>query len=309
MPHTPVLLNACIESLNINPEGVYVDGTLGGAGHAIEVVKRLSSGRFIGIDKDLEAIERARIRLSGFAEKITLVNDSFSNIKQILENLNISEINGMLLDLGVSSFQLDIAERGFSYMNDGPLDMRMDKNSSITAEDIVNGYSREELTKIIYDYGEEKWAARIAEFITAQRKLSRIDTTFKLVSVIKAAVPKKARADGPHPAKRTFQAIRIEVNRELEILSGTIEDITDKLTGGGRLSIITFHSLEDRQVKETFKKLATGCVCPRELPVCVCGNAPKVKIITKKPILPDRNEVLENPRARSAKLRVIERIR
>lgn len=309
MAHVPVLLNSCIENLNIVPGGVFVDGTLGGAGHALEIAKRIGVGRLIAIDRDESAIKRAEEKLSEYMDKIVFVHDSFANIRRILESLNTCQINGMLLDLGVSSFQLDEAERGFSYMSDGPLDMRMDKSKAFTAEDVVNTYSREELTKIIYSYAEEKWAARIAEFIVREREILRIDTTFRLVEIIKKAIPKKARMDGPHPAKRTFQAIRIEVNSELEILERTILDIVDMMADKSRLAVITFHSLEDRIVKETFKSLAAGCVCPREIPVCVCQNVPKVRIITKKPILPDECEIESNPRARSAKLRVIERMR
>ncbi|MDR1689467.1 MAG: 16S rRNA (cytosine(1402)-N(4))-methyltransferase RsmH [Clostridiales bacterium] len=308
MEHIPVLLNECIEKLNINPEGIYVDATLGGASHAALICEKLNTGMFIGIDKDEEAIERAKAKLSGYPVKKVLMHDSFSNIEQILENLEIKKIDGILMDLGVSSFQLDTPERGFSYMNDGPLDMRMDIGERKTAADIVNTYSLDALAKVIYAYGEEKWAKRIAEFIVAERERKDILTTFELVQIIKNAVPKGARENGPHPAKRTFQALRIELNNELNIIEGAINGAVKFLAKGGRVCVITFHSLEDRLVKETFKSLAQGCVCPRDFPVCICQRQSVLSIVTKKPVLPTEEEVLANPRARSAKLRVAEKL-
>ena len=305
--HISVLLNECIESLNIKPDGIYVDGTLGGAGHSYEICKRLTTGRLIGIDQDMNAINAATKRLEEFKDKVTLVHSNFSNVKEVFENLGIEKADGFLLDIGVSSHQLDEAERGFSYMQDAPLDMRMDTSRSLSAYEVVNEYSEKELNDIIFEYGEERWAKRIAEFIVAERKIKPIETTFELVDVIKKAVPKGARKDGPHPAKRTFQAIRIEVNGELDVLKTAINDMTELLNPKGRLSIITFHSLEDRIVKNEFRKQENPCTCPREFPVCMCNKVSKGKVITRKPILPSEEELLENHRARSAKLRVFER--
>lgn len=305
--HISVLLNECIDSLNIKPDGIYVDGTLGGAGHSYEICKRLTTGRLIGIDQDMNAINAATKRLEEFKDKVTLVHSNFSNVKEVFKNLGIEKADGFLLDIGVSSHQLDEAERGFSYMQDAPLDMRMDTSRSLSAYEVVNEYSEKELNDIIFEYGEERWAKRIAEFIVAERKLKPIETTFELVDIIKKAVPKGARKDGPHPAKRTFQAIRIEVNGELDVLKTAINDMVDLLNPGGRLSIITFHSLEDRIVKNEFRKQADPCTCPREFPVCMCNKVSKGKVITRKPILPSEEELLENHRARSAKLRVFER--
>ena len=305
--HISVLLNECIDSLNIKPDGIYVDGTLGGAGHSYEICKRLTTGRLIGIDQDMNAINAATKRLEEFKDKVTLVHSNFSNVKEVFKNLGIEKADGFLLDIGVSSHQLDEAERGFSYMQDAPLDMRMDTSRSLSAYEDVNEYSQKELNDIIFEYGEERWAKRIAEFIVAERKLKPIETTFELVDIIKKAVPKGARKDGPHPAKRTFQAIRIEVNGELDVLKTAINDMVDLLNTGGRLSIITFHSLEDRIVKNEFRKQADPCTCPREFPVCMCNKVSKGKVITRKPILPSEEELLENHRARSAKLRVFER--
>ena len=270
--HVSVLLNECIENLNINPDGIYVDGTLGGAGHSFEIVKRLNKGKLIGIDQDINAINAAKERLSDFSDKTIFVRDNFSNFINILDDLKIEKVDGILLDLGVSSHQLDEAERGFSYMQDAPLDMRMDNRSDFSAYNIVNEYSEDELTKIISDYGEERWAKRIAKFIVDERKLKPIETTYELVDVIKKAVPKGARKDGPHPAKRTFQAIRIEVNKELSILKKSVHDMTSRLNIGGRLCIITFHSLEDRLIKNSFKEEEDPCTCPREFPMCMCGK-------------------------------------
>ncbi|WP_426349473.1 16S rRNA (cytosine(1402)-N(4))-methyltransferase RsmH [Alloiococcus sp. CFN-8] len=306
--HVSVLLNESIEALNILSDGIYVDCTLGGAGHSGEIIKRLSDkGLLIGIDQDQDALNQAKIKLGGY-ENLRLVKNNFQNIYSILEELEIKGVDGILMDLGVSSYQLDNPERGFSYMKDSPLDMRMNKDGDLTAEYVVNEYSEEELTRIIKEYGEEKFAKRVANFIIKNRNEKRITTTWELVDIIKAAIPAKARREGPHPAKRTFQAIRIEVNSELEIISGTIEDSVKKLNAGGRLAIITFHSLEDRIVKNTFRKLENPCTCPPEFPMCICGKEPMVKVITRKPIEPTEDEVKENPRSRSAKLRILEKL-
>lgn len=301
--HVSVLRDEAIEGLNIRPDGCYVDGTLGGAGHAGEIVRCLGpDGRLIGIDRDPVAIAHGQEVLTG--ENVTLVHNNFSEIKQILRDLHVEKVDGVLLDLGVSSKQLDDAERGFSYMQDAPLDMRMDTTKTFSAYEVVNHYSEEELRRVITDYGEEKWAARIARFIVERRPLC---TTLELVSAIKAAIPKGAREDGPHPAKRTFQAIRIEVNGELRILEQAIKDIADCLAPGGRIAVITFHSLEDRLVKQAMKDLENPCTCPKTFPVCVCGKKPVVRILTRKPIVPSDEEIEANPRARSAKLRVAEK--
>ncbi len=306
--HISVLFEETLNSLNIKDEGVYVDGTLGGGGHSRGILERAKNVRLIGIDRDVEAIKAASERLAEFRDNITLVNNNFSNIKQILNELNVDKIDGAVLDLGVSSYQLDNAERGFSYMQDARLDMRMNPSDELSAYEVVNSYNKEELTKIFYEYGEEKWSARVAEFIVNKRAIKPVETTLELVDIIKAAIPKKVRVEGSHPAKRIFQAIRIEVNNELGILKETVSDIVDMLKPGGRLSIITFHSLEDRIIKKAFLDLAMGCVCPKSFPVCVCNRQPIVKIISKKPILPTKDEEIENPRSKSAKLRVIEKI-
>lgn len=306
--HIPVLLNECIENLNIMPNGVYVDGTLGGAGHSRQICSKLNSdGTLIGIDQDIEAIQNAKNVLQGYGNNLFLENLNFSNIKLILKNLNIECVNGILLDLGVSSYQLDNAERGFSYMNDAPLDMRMDSKSPFSAYDIINGYSESEIERIISEYGEERWAKRISQFIVQFRSQKPVETTFELVDIIKRAVPQGARKNGPHPAKRTFQAIRIEVNGELSILKKAIEDMIDTLSDRGKICIITFHSLEDRIVKDTFKNAENPCICPVDFPICICGKKSKGKVITRKPILPSQLELSENHRARSAKLRVFEK--
>lgn len=306
--HVSVLLNECLDALNIKEDGIYVDGTLGGAGHSSEILKRLSQeGRLIGIDQDTDALKAAQNRLQNF-NNVTFVHNNFHNIKQILDELDIEEVDGILMDLGVSSYQLDTGERGFSYMKDAPLDMRMNRDNEFSAYDVVNTYSEEELYRIIRDYGEEKFAKRIATFIVNARAEKNIETTLELVEIIKNAIPAKARREGPHPAKRTFQAIRIEVNSELSILNRAIEDGVDKLSKGGRMAIITFHSLEDRIVKNKFRDLAVSCRCPREFPICVCGEKAKVKVISRKAIEPTKEEVEINPRSRSAKLRVIEKI-
>ncbi|RKD34293.1 16S rRNA (cytosine(1402)-N(4))-methyltransferase RsmH [Thermohalobacter berrensis] len=306
--HIPIMLDEVLEGLNIKQDGIYVDGTIGGAGHSKEIVKKLSTGRLIGIDQDLNAIKKASKELEDYSDKVTIVHNNFKNIKSVLNDLNIKKVDGVLLDLGVSSHQLDVPERGFSYMKSGALDMRMDTTQQFTAWDIVNKYSVEDLTRIIKEYGEEKWAKRIAKFIERERRKKSIDTTEELVEVIKKAIPASARRKGPHPAKRTFQAIRIEVNRELEILKDTIINIFDLLNTGGRLCIITFHSLEDRIVKRTFKELNKDCVCPPELPICKCDKKKEIEIITRKPIVPTKKELENNPRARSAKLRIGEKV-
>ena len=306
--HVSVLLNECLEGLNIKENGIYVDGTLGGAGHSSEILKRLSNeGRLIGIDQDTDALKAAKERLKDYSN-VTFVHSNFSNIENVLNNLNIDGVDGILMDLGVSSYQLDEGERGFSYMKDAPLDMRMNRENDFSAYNVVNEYSEEDLYRIIRDYGEEKFAKRIASFIVENRQEKNIETTLELVEIIKNAIPAKARREGPHPAKRTFQAIRIEVNSELSILNKTIEDGVEKLNKGGRMSIITFHSLEDRIVKNKFRDLAVSCRCPKEFPVCVCGEKAKVKIISRKAIEPTKEEVEVNPRSRSAKLRVIEKL-
>ena len=292
------------------PDGIYVDCTLGGGGHSSHIVEKLNQGgTLIGIDQDANAIKAAGERLKDYTN-VKYVRDNFSNIKNIVEDLGLGQesINGFLLDLGVSSHQLDEADRGFSYNHNAPLDMRMDQRQSLSAYVVVNEYSADELTRIIKEYGEERWAKRIAEFIVNERKTKPIETTFDLVSVIKKAVPKGARADGPHPAKRTFQAIRIEVNNELGILESTVNDMIDLLKPKGRICIITFHSLEDRIVKNVFRNLENPCTCPRDFPVCVCGKKPKAKVITRKPILPGQEELEYNHRAHSAKLRIVEKL-
>ncbi len=306
--HISVLFDETIDSLNLCDGGVYVDGTLGGGGHSLGMLSRGKDIKLIGIDQDKEAIAAAKKRLAEYQDRVTFVNDNFSNVKHILQNLGIDGIDGAVLDLGVSSYQLDNAERGFSYMHDARLDMRMNKDKDFCAYDIVNSYSAEDLTRIFYEYGEEKWSSRIAQFIIDKRKDKPIETTFELVEIIKAAIPQKARQQGSHPAKRVFQAIRIEVNNELGILDDTIRDIVSILNPGGRISVITFHSLEDRIIKKAFTRLATGCTCPKSFPVCVCNNQPVVKVITKKPVLPSEEEENMNSRSKSAKLRVAEKL-
>lgn len=304
--HRSVLLDECIEGLNIKPDGIYVDGTLGGAGHSSEIVKRLNrNGRLIGIDQDEDAIRAASERLKDF-DNVTIVRSNYENMKSILNELGIEKVDGILLDLGVSSYQLDTADRGFSYKYDANLDMRMDKRQTLTAKDIVNGYSEKELFRIIRDYGEDNFAQNIAKHIVRARGDKPIETTYELNEIIKAAIPAKMRVNG-HPSKRTFQAIRIECNRELEVLKNTMDDMIDLLTVGGRLVIITFHSLEDRIVKTVMKKQENPCTCPPSFPVCVCGNVSKGKVITKKPILPSEREREENSRSKSAKLRIFEK--
>ena len=306
--HVSVLLDECINALNIKEDGISVDCTLGGAGHSSEIVKRLSSdGRLIGFDQDKDALKAAGERLKDY-KNVTYVHSNFYAIYDVLTDLGIDGVDGILMDLGVSSYQLDNGERGFSYMQDAPLDMRMNRENEFSAYEIVNTYSEEELYRIIKEYGEEKFAKRIASFIVKNREEKNIETTLELVEIIKAAIPAKARREGPHPAKRTFQAIRIEVNKELEIISKTILDGVKKLNKGGRMAIITFHSLEDRIVKNTFKELANPCTCPSEFPVCVCNRKPEVKLISRKPIEASKEELEFNPRSRSAKLRIIEKL-
>ena len=303
--HISVLLNEAVEGLAIRPEGIYVDCTVGGGGHSYEIAKRLTTGRLIGIDQDEAALAAAKKHLAPFSEKVTLVHSNFSAVDQVLDDLQITKAHGFLMDLGVSSYQLDTAERGFSYMQDAPLDMRMDPEQKFSAYDVVNTYSEEDLCRIISQYGEERWAKRIAQFIVAQRP---IETTFGLVEAIKKAVPKGARKDGPHPAKRTFQAIRIEVNGELSILEDAIGAMTKRLYVGGRLAVITFHSLEDRMVKQRMASWCQGCICPPDFPVCVCGRKPRAELIYKKGLAPSPQELERNPRARSARLRVCRKI-
>lgn len=305
--HVPVLKDEVIDALNIRPDGIYADATMGGAGHSEEIVSRLSGGRLIGFDQDAEAIAASKKRLERFGSKVTYINQNFKNVIPALSELGINGLDGALMDLGVSSHQLDDGDRGFSYRADAPLDMRMDRRNSFSAFEVVNNYSAEKLEEIIRKYGEERWAKRIAEFIVKERSEHVLETTGQLVEVIKKAMPKGARRDGPHPAKRTFQAIRIEVNGELSILERAVRDFVQCLNPGGRLAVITFHSLEDRIVKSTFADLAAGCTCPKDFPICVCGKKPLGKIITRKPITASEEELLRNSRARSAKLRVFEK--
>ena len=302
--HVTVLLNETVDSINVKKGGIYADLTLGGGGHTSLILER--GGKVVGFDRDITAIENAKEKFA--SRDFISVHDNFANIKNAAKELGIEEFDGIIADLGVSSPQLDNAERGFSYMHNAPLDMRMDKRDSLTARDIVNTYSEEELFRVISCYGEERWASRIAKFIVNEREKASIETTFNLVDVIKAAIPQSARKDGPHPAKRTFQAIRIEVNSELKILEKTIRDSVDLLKKGGRMSVISFHSLEDRIIKTTFSSLSNGCTCPKDFPVCVCTNTPKVKSVGRKPIIPSNEELERNPRARSSKLRTIEKI-
>lgn len=306
--HKSVLLYETVDSLNIKPDGIYVDGTLGGGGHAYEVASRLGeNGRLIGIDQDADAIKAATERLEPFKEKVTIVRSNYRNIQEVLNGLGIQKVDGIYLDLGVSSYQLDTAERGFTYRENAPLDMRMDQRNDKTAADIVNDYTEMELFRVIRDYGEDKFAKNIAKHIVRARENGRIETTDQLVEIIKAAIPAKMRAEGGHPAKRTFQAIRIELNKELEVLTDSIDTMIDLLNPGGRLSIITFHSLEDRIVKLRFRDNENPCICPPNLPVCVCGKKSKGKVITRKPIVPAEEELEENKRSKSSKLRVFER--
>ena len=306
--HKSVLLDETVDSLNVKSGGIYVDGTLGGGGHSYQILKRMNGkGRLIGIDQDEDAVCAATERLREYGDMVTIVRDNYCNIKNVLDNLGITGVDGIVLDLGVSSYQLDTSERGFSYMEDGPLDMRMDNRKNITAEDIVNEYSEMELFHIIRDYGEDKFAKNIAKHIVMERQKERITTTGQLADIVKAAIPMKVRAaKGGHPAKKTIQAIRIELNRELDVLKQSIDTMIDLLNDDGRLCIITFHSLEDRIVKNSFRKNENPCTCPPDFPVCVCGKKSKGKIITRKPVVPSAEELEENRRAKSSKLRVFE---
>ena len=309
--HVSVLLEETIEGLNIRPNGIYVDGTAGGAGHSSQIAKRLSfeqGGRLIAIDRDEDALRAAGARLAGYADRVTFVHSNYAALQSVLADLGISQVDGVLADLGVSSYQLDTAERGFSYMQDAPLDMRMDREQPLRAYDVVNTYSEEELRRILFDYGEEKFARNIAANIVKKRNERPIETTLELAELVKASMPKAAREGGHHPAKRTFQAIRIEVNSELSSISPALDAAVHALRPEGRIAVITFHSLEDRLVKQKFAALASGCTCPREFPVCVCGKKPVVRIITKKPVTAGDDELEVNPRSRSAKLRVAEKI-
>ena len=305
--HVPVLLHECIDALNIRPDGVYVDGTLGRAGHSREIAQRLTTGRLICIDRDQAAIDAAQDRLAPWLDRVTLIHSNFDQLGAILDELGVTGADGMLFDLGVSSPQLDDPARGFSYMHDAPLDMRMDETQPLTAKDVVNVWSEEELRRILFDYGEERYAPAIARAIVRRRADKPIETTLELVDVIRGAMPAAALREKQHPAKRSFQAIRIAVNGELDALSPMLEAAADKLSPGGRLAVITFHSLEDRIVKKTMQRLATGCTCPPEFPVCVCGKKPKLRLVNRKPIVSGGEELEENPRARSAKLRVAEK--
>lgn len=307
--HTSVLLDETIEQLNIRPDGIYVDGTLGGGGHAYEVCKRLGKkGRLIGIDQDADAVRAAGERLKEFGDQITIIRSNYCNMRQELQKLSIDRVDGIVLDLGVSSYQLDSKERGFTYREDAPLDMRMDQRQARTARDIINGYSEQELFRIIRDYGEDRFAKNIAKHIAAAREKKSIETTGELTEIIKGAIPAKMRVNGGHPAKKTFQAVRIELNGELEVLRNTLDDMIELLNPGGRICVITFHSLEDRIVKTIFKTNANPCTCPSNFPVCVCGNKPKGRLAVKKPIVPGEEELTKNKRSKSAKLRVFERI-
>ncbi len=306
--HIPVLLKETIEGLNIHPDGTYVDCTVGGGGHSKEILKKLNKGRVIAIDTDAEALDAAKVNLAPWAGQIVFVHDNFHHLDAILKEAGIEKVQGLLMDLGVSSHQLDEGRRGFSFHQDAPLDMRMNQEEEIpTAKDIVNTYSQEDLTRIFYDYGEERWAKRIAEFIVKTRSKEEIESTDQLVNIIKASIPEKAR-QRKHPARKVFQALRIEVNHELQVLEETLQSAVDHLAPRGRICVITFHSLEDRIVKNQFKKMATDCLCPPELPVCVCGHRKEIQLVNRKPILAGPEEGKENPRARSAKLRIAEKL-
>lgn len=307
--HRTVLLDRTIEYLKVVPGGVYVDCTLGGGGHSLEILKRLGErGRLIGIDRDQNAIKAAGERLASFSDKAVLVHGNFKDIRRIVHGIGITAVDGVVMDLGVSSHQLDQRERGFSYMQDAPLDMRMDRQQSLTAMEVVNTYSEADIARVISGYGEERWARRIAAFIVREREKAPIKTTGQLVDIIKAAIPASARRKGPHPAKRTFQALRIEVNDELGILERAVKDGVDLLKSGGRICVITFHSLEDRKIKNIFRELENPCTCPPKAPACVCGKKPVIRAVTRKPVVPDKEEIQQNPRARSAGLRVAEKL-
>ena len=306
--HTSVLLEETIENLRVKPDGIYIDGTLGGGGHSYEVASKLGEkGKLIGIDQDEDAIRAAGKRLEEFGSKVVIIRDNYCNIKNVLQDIGVEKVDGIVLDLGVSSYQLDHAERGFSYKQDADLDMRMDNRQSLSAKDIVNTYPEMELYRVIRDYGEEQFAKNIAKHIVLARKEIPIDTTGQLNEIIKAAIPAKMRQNGGHPSKRTFQALRIECNKELEVLKNSLDDMIQVLNPEGRLCIITFHSLEDRIVKTAFKRTENPCICPPDFPVCTCGRMPQGKVISRKPILPSEQEINENKRSKSAKLRVFER--
>ena len=306
--HRSVLLDECIDALSIRPDGIYLDGTLGGAGHSLEICRRLTTGRLIGVDRDEVALRAAAERLKPFADRVTTVHSNFCEINTILDGLGLDGVDGMLFDLGVSSPQLDDASRGFSYMADAPLDMRMDRGEALTASTVVNEWPQEELRRILYEYGEERYAPQIAAAIVRRRQQRPIETTLELVDVIRSAMPPQALREKQHPAKRSFQAIRIAVNDELASVSRLMHDAIDRLNPGGRLAVITCHSLEDRIVKNAMQAAAKGCTCPPEFPICICGKKPKVRMLTRKPIVSGAQELAENPRARSAKLRVAEKL-
>lgn len=306
--HIPVLLEECLEALRIRPDGVYLDGTLGRAGHSLEIVKRLTTGRLIALDRDETALAAARVRLAEYMDRVTLVHSNFSRLGEVLRDLGVDGVDGMLFDLGVSSPQLDEPQRGFSYMHDAPLDMRMDSSAALTAYEVVNGWSFEELRRILFEYGEERYAPAIAKAIVRAREQRAIETTMELTEVIRHAMPAAALREKQHPAKRSFQAIRIAVNDELGEIPPMLEAAQQGLREGGRLAVISFHSLEDRIIKQTMQRLATGCTCPPEFPVCICGKKPKMKLVSRKPIVATERELTENPRARSAKLRVAEKL-
>ncbi|MBQ1742287.1 MAG: 16S rRNA (cytosine(1402)-N(4))-methyltransferase RsmH [Oscillospiraceae bacterium] len=306
--HKPVLLDECIEALAIRPDGIYVDGTLGRAGHSLEIVRRLTTGRLIALDRDESALAAARIRLADYMDRVTLVHSNFSRLGEVLRELGIDGADGMLFDLGVSSPQLDDAQRGFSYKQDAPLDMRMDTTAALTARELVNTASYEELRRILFEYGEERYAPAIARAICREREQMPIETTLQLADIIRSAMPGQALREKQHPAKRSFQAIRIAVNDELGELEPMLSAAEENLRPGGRLAVITFHSLEDRIVKRKLRELSTGCTCPPEFPVCVCGKKPKMELLTRKPIVSGEQELQENPRARSAKLRVARKL-
>lgn len=306
--HVSVLLHEAVDELQVKPSGIYVDGTLGGGGHSYEICKRLDSeGRLIGIDQDAEALEAAKKRLGEFKDRITLVKSNYERTNEVLKKQGIEKVDGIILDLGVSSYQLDNAERGFSYREDAPLDMRMDREQTMSAKEIVNGYSQEELFRVIREYGEERYAGSIARNICRRREKKVIETTFELVDIIRTSMPAKAKNGKGHPAKRTFQAIRMECNREMDVLKEALENMVDLLNDGGRLAIITFHSLEDRLVKTSFRRYENPCVCPPDFPICVCGRKSKGRVITRKPRIPSAEETEKNTRAKSAKLRVFEK--
>ena len=307
--HTSVLLYECIDALNIRDGFTYVDCTAGGGGHSLEIAKRMGpNSRLICFDRDKNAIKAATKRLEGYLDRVTFVNENFSSLENVIRDFNITNLGGVLADLGCSSHQFDTAERGFSYMQDAPLDMRMDTDAPLSAYDVVNTYPEQRIKEILFEYGEEKFSAKIASAICKQREIKPIETTVELSNIIKSAIPQIKRLDGPHPAKRSFQAIRIEVNGELDAIAPVINSAANHLVSGGRIAIISFHSLEDRIVKQAYRALSSGCTCPRDFPVCVCGNKPLIKDLTKKPILPSEEELIDNPRSRSAKLRVAEKI-